>query len=233
MQLKRRELAKIIDHTNLKPCATSEDIKKLCAEAKKYGFGAVCVNPCWVALASELLLGTDIKVCAVVGFPLGANTPETKLFEARDACRNGAQELDLVLNLGALKEGNYELVKKEIASIAEQVGKVPVKLILECCYLSEEEKIKACECAKEAGARFVKTSTGFSASTARVKDIELMRNVVGPNIGVLATDISTVEQALAMLQAGATRIGTSAGVQIIEELKEQELKQRSELTQKV
>ncbi|MEW6070141.1 MAG: deoxyribose-phosphate aldolase [Candidatus Thermoplasmatota archaeon] len=219
--LTKKQLARMTDHTNLKPFATSEDIKKLCSEAKKYDFAAVCVNPCWVSLASELLLGTDVKVCAVVGFPLGASTLETKLFEAKDAARNGAQEIDMVMNIGALKEKNYELVKKEIAKIVEEVGKVPIKVIIECCYLTEEEKIKACELAKEAGARFVKTSTGFGVSGATPEDVALMRRVVGENVGVKAAGgIKSAEQALALIQAGANRIGASASVEIIEGLKE-------------
>jgi deoxyribose-phosphate aldolase len=221
MQLTKRQLAKFIDHTQLKPFVTSEDIKKLCGEAKKYGFATVCINPCWVALASELLLGTDVKVCTVVGFPLGANTLETKLFEAKDACRNGAQEIDMVMNIGALKEKNYELVKKEISRIAEEVGKVPVKVIIECCYLTEDEKIKACELAKEAGARFVKTSTGFGVSGATAEDVKLIRKVVGENFGIKAAGgIKSAEQALKLIEAGATRIGASASVEIIEGLKE-------------
>ncbi|MDI6887121.1 MAG: deoxyribose-phosphate aldolase [Candidatus Thermoplasmatota archaeon] len=219
--LTKKQLARMIDHTNLKPFATSEDIKKLCSEAKKYDFATVCVNPYWVSLASELLLGTDIKVCTVVGFPLGANTLEVKLFEAKDACRNGSQEIDVVMNISALKDKNYELVKREIFKIAEEVGKVPVKVIIECCYLSEEEKVKACELAKEAGARFVKTSTGFGVSGANVEDVALIRRVVGENFGIKAAGgIKTAEQALKLIEAGATRIGASASVEIIEGLKE-------------
>ncbi|MDI6855321.1 MAG: deoxyribose-phosphate aldolase [Candidatus Thermoplasmatota archaeon] len=219
--LTKKQLARMIDHTNLKPFATSEDIKKLCSEAKKYDFATVCVNPYWVSLVSELLLGTDIKVCTVVGFPLGANTLEVKLFEAKDACRNGSQEIDVVMNIGALKDKNYELVKREIFKIAEEVGKVPVKVIIECCYLSEEEKVKACELAKEAGARFVKTSTGFGVSGANVEDVALIRRVVGENFGIKAAGgIKTAEQALKLIEAGATRIGASASVEIIEGLKE-------------
>ncbi|MDI6707733.1 MAG: deoxyribose-phosphate aldolase [Candidatus Thermoplasmatota archaeon] len=219
--LTKKQLARMIEHTNLKPFATSEDIKKLCSEAKKYDFATVCVNPYWVSLASELLLGTDIKVCTVVGFPLGANTLEVKLFEAKDACRNGSQEIDVVMNIGALKDKNYELVKREIFKIAEEVGKVPVKVIIECCYLSEEEKIKACELAKEAGARFVKTSTGFGVSGANVEDVALIRRVVGENFGIKAAGgIKTADQALKLIEAGATRIGASASVEIIEGLKE-------------
>ncbi len=221
MQFNKRQLAKMIDHTQLRAYATSDDIKKLCSEAKKYGFATVCVNPCWVPLASELLFGTDVKVCTVVGFPLGATTTETKVSEAKDAIRNGAQEIDMVINIGALKEKKYDFVRKDIQCVVESVGKVIVKVILETCYLTEEEKLKACELAKEAGARFVKTSTGFGTGGATVEDVALMRKTVGENMSVKAAGgIKTAEQAIAMINAGASRIGASASVEIVESIKE-------------
>ena len=212
-------IAKYIDHTNLKSYATKEDIIKLCEEAKKYGFYAVCVNPYRVKLAKEHLKGTDIKVASVIGFPLGATPTEVKVFEAKKALENGADELDMVINIGALKDKNYEYVKKDIedvTKVAHEKGAI-VKVIIETCYLSEEEKEIACKLAMEAGADFVKTSTGFGTGGATVKDVKLMRKVVGDKLGVKAAGgIRTYEEALAMINAGANRIGTSSGVKIIE-----------------
>ncbi len=224
MNLTKNRIARMIDSTNLKPDATSDDIKKLCRDAKKYNFGAVCVNPCFVSLVSDFLIGSDVKVCCVTGFPLGASTLETKVFESKNAVSNGADEIDMVINIGALKDKKYDFVKKEIKKVVDAVGKVTVKVIIEICYLNDEEKIKACEIAKEAGARFVKTSTGFGPKGATDADVELMRKTVGPNMGVKASGgIRTIDDAVKMINAGANRIGTSSGVEIIEGLKQQKL----------
>ena len=213
------KIAKYIDHTNLKPYATREDIIKLCEEAKKYGFYAVCVNPYRVKLAKEQLKGTDIKVASVIGFPLGATPTEVKVFEAKRALEDGADELDMVINIGALKDKDYDYVKKEIeevVKVAHERGAV-VKVIIETCYLTDEEKEIACRLAMEAGADFVKTSTGFGTRGATVEDVRLMRRVVGDKLGVKAAGgIRTYEQALEMIKAGANRIGTSSGVKIVE-----------------
>ncbi|MDK2783652.1 MAG: deoxyribose-phosphate aldolase [Thermococcaceae archaeon] len=217
------DIAKYIDHTNLKPYATKEDIIKLCEEAKKYGFYAVCVNPYRVKLAKEQLEGTDIKVASVIGFPLGATPTEVKVFEAKKALEDGADELDMVINIGALKDKDYEYVKNDIAEVvkvAHEKGAV-VKVIIETCYLTDEEKEIACKLAMEAGADFVKTSTGFGTGGATVEDVRLMRRIVGDKLGVKAAGgIRTYEQALAMIEAGANRIGTSSGVKIVEEARQ-------------
>ena len=205
------DISRYIDHTNLKPYASKEDIIRLCDEAIQYNFYAVCVNPYRVKLAKDYLRekGADVRVASVIGFPLGATPTEVKVFEAKRALEDGADELDMVINIGALKDGDYEYVKNDIAEV--------VKVILETCYLTDEEKVKACELAKEAGADFVKTSTGFGTGGATVEDVRLMRKVVGPEMGVKASGgIRTYEQALAMIEAGATRIGTSSGVRIVE-----------------
>lgn len=212
-------IAKYIDHTNLKSYATKEDIIKLCEEAKKYGFYAVCVNPYRVKLAKEHLKGTDIKVASVIGFPLGATPTEVKVFEAKKALENGADELDMVINIGALKDKDYEYVKKDIedvTKVAHEKGAI-VKVIIETCYLTEEEKEIACKLAVEAGADFVKTSTGFGTSGATIEDVKLMRKIVGEKVGVKAAGgIRTYKQAIEMIRAGANRIGTSSGVKIVE-----------------
>ncbi|AIF69292.1 deoxyribose-phosphate aldolase [Palaeococcus pacificus DY20341] len=214
------DIARYIDHTNLRAYATKEDIIKLCEEAKKYGFYAVCVNPYRVKLAKEQLEGSDVKVATVIGFPLGATPTEVKVFEAKKALEDGAEELDMVLNIGALKDGNYEYVKNDIAEIvkvAHERGAL-VKVIIETCYLTDEEKEIACKLAMEAGADFVKTSTGFGSGGATIEDVKLMRKVVGDKLGVKASGgIRTYEQAKAMIEAGATRIGTSSGIKIVEE----------------
>ncbi|NCU17459.1 deoxyribose-phosphate aldolase [Pallidibacillus pasinlerensis] len=214
----KMEIAKYIDHTLLKPEATKDQIEKLCAEAKQYNFASVCVNPTWVKLASELLEGTDVKVCTVIGFPLGANTPETKSFESVNAVTNGATEVDMVINIGALKSGNTELVQKDIEAVVNAVkGKALVKVIIETSLLTYEEKRIACELSVKAGADYVKTSTGFSTGGATVEDIKLMRETVGPDIGVKASGgVRTAEDAKAMIEAGATRIGASSGIAIVE-----------------
>ncbi len=211
-------IAKMIDHTLLKANTTKEQIVKLCEEAKQYNFASVCVNPTWVATAAELLKGTDVKVCTVIGFPLGANTPETKAFETKDAIEKGATEVDMVINIGALKDGNDELVERDIRAVVEAAKeKALVKVIIETCLLTEEEKVRACELAVKAGADYVKTSTGFSTGGATIEDVALMRKTVGPEIGVKASGgVRDLQGAEAMIEAGATRIGTSSGVAIIQ-----------------
>ena len=207
---------KLIDHTLLKPTATSEDIKLLCKEAIDFDFMSVCINPCYVSLAKECLKGSDVKVCTVIGFPLGANETEIKIKEAELAILHGAQEIDMVINVGALKEGKDDYVYTEIKKLKEVAGKLILKVIIETCLLSDEEKVKACLLAKKAGADFVKTSTGFSTGGATVHDVKLMRETVGKEMGVKASGgVKTHEDLLAMIEAGATRIGTSNGTKII------------------
>ena len=211
------ELNRMIDHTILKPEATEAAVQKIIDEAKEYNFFSVCINPCWVAFASEQLADTDVAVCTVIGFPLGANTPEVKAYEAADAIKNGANEVDMVINIGALKSQQYDYVRQDIQGIVDAAkGKALVKVIIETALLTDEEKVKACELAKEAGADFVKTSTGFSTGGAKVADIRLMRETVGPDMGVKASGgVHNAEEALAMIEAGATRIGASTGVAIV------------------
>lgn len=208
---------KLIDHTALKPNTNKESILKLIAEAKTYDFASVCVNPCWVALAHQELKNTDVKVCTVIGFPLGANTTEVKVFETKDAIEKGAQEIDMVINIAMLKDKEYDYVENEIHQIVEAAkDKAIVKVIIETCLLTDEEKIKACELSQKAGADFVKTSTGFSTGGATVHDIALMRKTVGAEMGVKASGgVHTHEEALAMVEAGTTRIGASAGVKLL------------------
>jgi deoxyribose-phosphate aldolase len=217
--MKLMSIAKCIDHTVLKPQTTEAAVRKLCAEAAQYGFASVCVNPCWVALCADLLKDTEVDVCTVIGFPLGANTSAVKAFEAAEAIRQGATEVDMVLNVGALKDGNADLVRADIAAVVEVArGKALVKVILETCLLTDEEKRIACRLAKEAGADYVKTSTGFSTGGATEADIALMRAEVGPEMGVKASGgIRDYATAQAMIRAGASRIGASAGVQIVAE----------------
>lgn len=213
-------IAKYIDHTLLKPEAQKDQIEKLCSEAKEYGFASVCVNPTWVKLSGELLSGTDVKVCTVIGFPLGATTSETKAFETKNAIENGATEVDMVINIGALKSGNTDLVEQDIRAVVEAAkGKALTKVIIETSLLTEEEKVTACELSVKAGADFVKTSTGFSTGGATVEDIRLMRKVVGPEIGVKASGgVRSAEDAQKMIDAGATRIGASSGIAIVKGL---------------
>lgn len=208
---------KLIDHTALKPNTNKESILKLITEAKTYDFASVCVNPCWVALAHQELKNTYVKVCTVIGFPLGANTTEVKVFETKDAIEKGAQEIDMVINIAMLKDKEYDYVENEIHQIVEAAkDKAIVKVIIETCLLTDEEKIKACELSQKAGADFVKTSTGFSTGGATVHDIALMRKTVGAEMGVKASGgVHTHEEALAMVEAGATRIGASAGVKLL------------------
>lgn len=220
MVMTARELAGMIDHTNLKPQTTRDDIKKLCDEAKKHGFRTVCVNPANVWYARKLLLaGSSVMVCSVCGFPLGATTTETKMNEAREAVGNGASEIDMVMNIGALKSGDYKAVESDIQGVVKASNSAPVKVIIECCLLSDGEKKAACEIVKNSGAHFVKTSTGFSTGGATEEDVRLMRNVVGPNFGVKAAGgIKTLADAQRMIGAGANRLGTSASVAIMGEL---------------
>ncbi|MFJ7888548.1 deoxyribose-phosphate aldolase [Lysinibacillus xylanilyticus] len=212
-----QNFARMIDHTLLKAEATKEQIEKLCAEAKQFNFASVCVNPTWVKNSSELLQGSDVLVCTVIGFPLGANTPAIKAFEAKDAIANGAQEVDMVINIGALKDKNYDLVQADIAAVVEAAkGNALVKVIIESCLLTDEEKVKACELAVAAGADYVKTSTGFSTGGATAEDIALMRKTVGPDLGVKASGgVRSLEDMKKMVEAGATRIGASSGVAIM------------------
>lgn len=208
---------KLIDHTALKPNTTKDEILKLLDEAKTYDFASVCVNPCWIELAHQELKNTDVKVCTVIGFPLGANTTQTKIFEAKDAIEKGAQEIDMVINVAMLKDKEYDYVENEIKKIVEVAkDKALVKVIIETCLLTDEEKIKACELSQKAGADFVKTSTGFSTGGATVHDVALMRKTVGTEMGVKASGgVHTHEEALAMIEAGANRIGASAGVKLL------------------
>lgn len=216
MKITREQLARMIDHTLLKPDATAEDVKRLCAEAMEHNFASVCVNPIHISLAAKMLEGTNIKVCTVIGFPLGATTSETKVFETKNALTNGAQEVDMVMNIGALKSGDYEAVKQDINTVVEAAGDAIVKIIIETGLLTDEEKIKACQLAMGSGAGFVKTSTGFGIEGATVRDVELMRSVVGKDMGIKASGgIRTYEDAVALVKAGATRIGTSAGVALV------------------
>lgn len=212
------KIEKFIDHTLLKAESTEEQIKKICKEAKEYNFASVCVNPYYTSLVSKELKGTDVKTCVVIGFPLGANTKEVKVFEAKQAIENGAQEVDMVINIGALKDKKYDVVKEDIESVVNVAkGKALLKVIIETCLLTDEEKVKACELSKEAGTDFVKTSTGFSTGGAKKEDIALMRKTVGKNIGVKASGgIHSYEETMEMIEAGATRIGASAGIKIIE-----------------
>ncbi len=215
-----KPLAGLIDHTILKADATIDQVMKICSEAKENNFASVCVNSCWVRLCSELLRGSGVKVCSVVGFPLGAMMTEAKVFEAECAINNGAQEIDMVINVGALKSKDYELVSKEIHAMVDAAKQYNalVKVIIETCLLTEEEKVIACLISKSAGADFVKTSTGFSTGGATVEDVALMRGVVGEEMGVKASGgIRTKADAEAMVKAGASRIGASSGVKIINE----------------
>lgn len=207
---------KLIDHTLLKQDATPDQIIKLCEEAKEFDFMSVCVNPAYVPLASDCLRGSDVKVCTVIGFPLGMNLTRTKVDEAKLAIAQGAEEIDMVINVGMLKNGNDDFVQEEIKLLKEVAGKKVLKVIIETCLLTDDEKVRACIAAKNAGADFVKTSTGFSTGGATAADIALMRKTVGPEMGVKASGgVRTHEDLIAMVEAGATRIGTSNGTKII------------------
>ena len=208
--------AAMIDHTLLKADSTQKQVQQICEEAKQYGFASVCVNPTWVKYSAEQLAGTDVLVCTVIGFPLGANTSAVKAFETKDAIANGAGEIDMVINIGALKDGNFDLVRSDIKAVVEAANGTLVKVIIETCLLTDEEKVKACELAVEAGADFVKTSTGFSTGGATAEDIALMRKTVGPNLGVKASGgVRNLEDMKRMIENGATRIGASSGVAIM------------------
>ena len=210
------KLNKYIDHTILKPVTTQEQVEKILSEAKEYDFASVCVNPTWVSLAAESLKDSDVKVCTVIGFPLGANTSAVKAFETEDAIANGADEIDMVINVGALKAGNDALVLDDIKAVVDASGDKLVKVIIEACLLTDDEKVRACQLSKEAGADYVKTSTGFSTGGATVADVTLMRKTVGPDMGVKASGgARSYEDAIAFIEAGASRIGASSGVAIM------------------
>lgn len=216
-----KNLNKYIDHTLLKADATEKQIIALCNDAKKYNFMSVCVNAYWVKKSAELLKDSDVKVCAVIGFPLGATSTDSKAFEAYQAINDGAKEVDMVINIGELKGKNYEAVKNDIKSFVDAVqGKALTKAIIETCLLTDEEKVHACTLAKEAGIDFVKTSTGFSTGGANVADVKLMRKTVGNELGVKASGgVRSLADATKLIEAGATRLGASSGIQIMEGLK--------------
>lgn len=223
MHLTRASLAKYMDHTLLKPEATAADIDRVVAEARKYGTASVCVNPYWVARAAAGLAGSGVKTCTVIGFPLGATSTASKVAETRDATAHGAQEIDMVINIGELKAGNDDAVRSDISAVANAAHEAGalLKVIIETCLLSDEEKRRACKLSVAGGADFVKTSTGFSTGGATTADITLMRETVGPELGVKASGgIRTLEAAEAMIEAGATRLGVSAAVSILEEVNE-------------
>lgn len=209
--------ASIIDHTLLKAETTKEQIEKLCAEAKQFGFASVCVNPAWVKFSSELLQETSVSVCTVIGFPLGANTSAVKVFETKDAIANGANEVDMVINIGELKANNDDFVQAEIAAVVEAAkSNAIVKVIIEACLLTDEEKERACRLSVAAGADFVKTSTGFSTGGATAEDVAIMRKTVGPEIGVKASGgVRNLEDMQKMIEAGANRVGASSSVAIV------------------
>ncbi|WP_213819007.1 deoxyribose-phosphate aldolase [Garciella nitratireducens] len=212
-----QNIARYIDHTLLKPEASKQQIEKLCQEAKEYGFYSVCVNPIWVKEAANQLKNSNVKVCTVIGFPLGATTSEVKAFETQNAIDNGASEVDMVIAIGKLKAGEYTAVQQDISAVVNAAkGKALVKVIIETCLLTDQEKVKACQLAVEAGADYVKTSTGFSTGGAKIEDIRLMRKTVGNDIGVKASGgIRDRETALKMIEAGASRIGASASIAIV------------------
>ncbi len=221
--LSAASLARYIDHTLLKPEATPAQIAQLCAEAREYAFAAVCINPVNVAQAAQLLKGTSVAVCTVVGFPLGASLAEVKAYEAQEALNQGAAEIDMVINIGALKAGLYDVVRDEIALMVRtckaHTAPALVKVIIEACLLTDDEKVRACQIAQAAGADFVKTSTGFSTGGATLADVALMRRTVGPALGIKAAGgVRTRADAEAMIAAGATRIGTSSGVKLVQGL---------------
>jgi deoxyribose-phosphate aldolase len=220
-QWTRAALAKTIDHTALKAITTEQQVRELCAEAKANGFASVCVNPYWVPLCAKELSSSKVMVCTVVGFPLGANPTEIKAAEASWAVKQGAQEVDMVINIGAAKSGDWKTVEHDIREVVKASANATVKVIIETCYLTDDEKVKACELSKKAGAQFVKTSTGFGTSGATADDVALMKKTVGPDIQVKASGgVRTYHDAIKMLEAGADRIGASSGVSIISELPE-------------
>lgn len=210
----KNQIAQMIDHTLLKPDATLEEITTLCKEADQYNFATVCVNPSYVGSCFDIL--ENAKICTVIGFPLGANDTEVKILETKRSISDGANEVDMVINIGAMKNGNYDLVLSDIKQVVEAAGEVPVKVIIETCLLTDEEKVKACELSVEAGAAFVKTSTGFSTGGATLEDVALMKKTVGDQALVKASGgVRDYETAVKMIQAGASRIGTSSGVKIV------------------
>ena len=210
------EYNKLIDNTLLKADATKEQIIALCEESKKYDFKSVCINPDFISLAKEILKGSDVLICTVIGFPLGSMTTKAKAFEAKDAIEEGADEIDMVINISALKDKNYEYVLNDIKAVREATKGHTLKVILECCLLTKEELVKACELCVEAKVDFVKTSTGFSLWGAKVEDVKLMRETVGPEMGVKAAGgVRTHEEMLEMVKNGATRIGTSSGAKLM------------------
>lgn len=220
----REKMAGLIDHTLLKPDATKDNIMRLCREAINYGFFSVCVNPSYVSLVTSILRDSKVKVCSVVGFPLGASTPDVKAFEAEMVIRDGANEIDMVINLGALKSGDSELVKRDIGNVVKHVNRLQrdtiVKVIIETGLLNNNEVTLACQVVKESGANFVKTSTGINTRGVTVQDVKLIRKLVGPEFGVKASGgIRTYEDAVKLIEAGANRIGTSSGTSIVKDMK--------------
>lgn len=211
------KLSKYIDHTLLKPAVTQDEIFELCQEAMKHNFFSVCINPAWVQTAADILEDSDVKVCTVIGFPLGASTSEVKAFETMNAIQNGADEVDMVINIGALKSGNHDLVYNDVKAVCDAAGTdALVKVIIESGLLDGDEIVSACKLAKKAGADFVKTSTGFNGEGARVEDVALMRMTVGEEMGVKASGgVRSAEDALKMIEGGATRIGASSGIEIV------------------
>jgi deoxyribose-phosphate aldolase len=221
MEITRQKLAGMIDHSLLRPNATREELKKLCDESIQYGFKAVCINPIHVADAVAFLKGEEVLVCSVVGFPFGTHSPKIKASETKEAVKLGAREIDMVIRVGALKEGRDKEVIEDIHAVVEAAKGYPVKVILEACYLTDEEKIRGCQLSMEAGASFLKTSTGFASHGATVEDVRLMRKTVGKDFGVKAAGgIRTLDDVLKMIEAGANRLGTSGSVAIIKQIDE-------------
>jgi len=217
--LNRKDIAELIDHTLLRPDASYMDINRLCEEALQFGFYSVCINPCFIKMAKELLKDSNVRVATVIGFPLGMTLTEVKVYEAMNASLLGADEIDIVINIGALKSGDWETVRKDISDVIMATRGVVHKTIIETCLLNDDEKKKVVEIALEAGSEFIKTSTGFGPLGARVRDIRLIKSIVGDAAGIKAAGgIRTLKQVLSMLKAGATRIGTSAGVRIVREI---------------
>ena len=215
--MKKAEIAQMIDHTLLIATATSAQVKEICAQATQYGFASVCINPCYVPLVAKELAGTQVKTCTVIGFPLGANTLAVKAFETADAVASGADEIDMVINVGAAKEGNFELVEREIKAVVEAAAGKLVKVIIETCYLTDEEKQLACKAAVNAGANFVKTSTGFGTGGATAHDVQLMKSSITAHMCVKASGgVRDYDGAVEMINAGASRVGASAGIAIVE-----------------
>jgi deoxyribose-phosphate aldolase len=220
--MNKRQLAGLIDHTILKPEASMNEVKRVCLEALKYGFASVCINPCYVKYAADILKDSNVKVCTVIGFPLGANTTKVKAFEALNAIEDGAEEIDMVINVGALKNKDYEYVYNDIKAVVDAAkDNALVKVIIEACLLTDDEKIMTCNLSKNAGTDFVKTSTGFSSGGAKPCDIKLMRETVGDKMGVKASGgVRTYADAKEMIESGASRIGASSSIKIIEECEE-------------